>query len=130
MEADCEIQVCMLLDRGTEISALTSLSSALKFELPDRELAETVISLDANVLLRMSKNNRCDYIVDYLRTPLPGQLILPSQAIQELRNNQLLGIDLMSSSLQRKFKEIKEPTRAMTAMSLTRLTQPSADLIG
>lgn len=108
MEADCVNQVCTLLDRGTEINALTSLSSALKFELPEREFAETVIAFDANVLLRMSKNKKCDDIVDYLRTAFPGQLILPGQVIQEFWNNQFLGVDSISSALQKKFKEIKE----------------------
>lgn len=108
IETDCVDQVCALLDRGTQISALPSLSSALKFDLPERELAETVIAFDANILLRMSKHKKCDDIVDYLRTPFSGQLILPGQVIQEFWNNQFLGVDSISSSLQKKFREISE----------------------
>lgn len=108
VETDCVNQVCTLLDRGKEIGALTSLSSALKFELPERGLAETVIAFDANVLLRMSKHKKCDDIVDYLRTPFTGQLILPGQVIQEFWNNQFLGVDSISSSLQKKFKDIAD----------------------
>lgn len=108
VETDCVKQVCALLDRGTKISALASLSSALKFELQEHQLAETVIAFDANVLLRMSKHKKCDDIVDYLRTHFPGQLILPGQVIQEFWNNQFLGVDSIASSLEKKFKEIKE----------------------
>lgn len=108
MEADCLREVCAVLDRGTEIEALTSLSSALKFELPRRDLAETVIAFDANILLRISKHDKCDDIIDYLRAPFPGQLILPGQIIQEFWNNQFLGVDSISSALQKKFKDIKE----------------------
>jgi hypothetical protein len=108
VEIDCVKQVCALLDRDTEINALPSLSSALKFELPERDLTETVIAFDANVLLRMSKHSKCDDIVDYLRTPFSGQLILPGQVIQEFWNNQFLGVDSISSGLQKKFKELSE----------------------
>lgn len=108
METDCLNEVCTLLDRGTEISALVSLSSALKFELPECELSETVIAFDANVLLRMSKHKKCDDIVDYLSTHFPGQLVLPGQVIQEFWNNQFLGVESISSSLQKKFKDIKD----------------------
>lgn len=107
-EADCANQVCALLDRGTEIGALSSLSSALKFELPESDLAETVLAFDANVLLRMSKHKKCDDIVDYLRTSFTGQLILPGQVIQEFWNNQFLGVESISSAIQKKFKEISE----------------------
>lgn len=107
MENDCANQVCSLLDRATEISALKSLSSALKFELPECGLAETVIAFDANILLRMSKHKDCDDIVDYLRTAFPGNLILPGQVIQEFWNNQFLGVDSISSAVKKKFNEIK-----------------------
>lgn len=108
VEIDCVSRVCALLDRGSEIGALKSLSSALKFELPERNLAETVIAFDANVLLRMSKHRNCDDIVDYLRTAFSGKIILPGQVIQEFWNNQFLGVDSISSALQKKFKEIRE----------------------
>lgn len=108
IDRDCVDKVCALLDRDTEISALQSLSSALKFELQERELAETVIAFDANVLLRMSNHKKCDDIVDYLRTPFSGQLILPGQVIQEFWNNQFLGVDSISSALKRKFKDLSD----------------------
>ncbi|GAN90671.1 hypothetical protein Gbfr_020_071 [Gluconobacter frateurii M-2] len=108
VENDCANEVCSLLDRAIEISALTSLSSALKFELSECSLAETVIAFDANILLRMSKHKNCDDIVDYLRTAFPGNLILPGQVIQEFWNNQFLGVDSISSAVKKKFKEIKD----------------------
>ncbi|MDE1569148.1 PIN-like domain-containing protein [Aquabacter sp. P-9] len=108
VDNECEIQVCELLDRKAEINALKSLSSALKFELPECELAETVIAFDANVLLRMSKHSRCDDIVDYLRAKFPGRIILPGQVIQEFWNNQFLGVESISAALQKKFKELSD----------------------
>ena len=108
VEIDCLNQVCALLDRGTQISALPSLSSALRFELPQRELAETVIAFDANILLRISKHKKCDDIVDYLRTHFSGHLILPGQVVQEFWNNQFLGVDSISTALQKKFKEVSD----------------------
>lgn len=108
VESECVERVCALLDRKTEIKALESLSSALKFELPERELAETVVAFDANVLLRMSKHSKCDDIVDFLRSPFRGHLILPGQVIQEFWNNKFLGVDSISSALQKKFKELSD----------------------
>lgn len=104
----CVDQVCSLLDRRVDIGALSSLSGALKFELPESDLAQTVIAFDANVLLRLSKHSKCDDIVDYLRAEFPGYLILPGQVIQEFWNNQFLAIDSISSSVQKKFKELSE----------------------
>ncbi|WP_177282645.1 PIN-like domain-containing protein [Devosia enhydra] len=105
---ECVAQVCALLDRTTEIKALQSLSSALKFELIERDHAETVVAFDANVLLRMSKHSKCDDIVDYLRSQFSGQLILPGQVIQEFWNNQFLGVDSISSAVQKKFKDLSD----------------------
>lgn len=101
-------QVCALLDRRVDISALSSLSVALKFELPERDLAQTVIAFDANVVLRLSKHPKCDDIVDYLRTSFPGYLILPGQVIQEFWNNQFLAVDSISSAVQKKFRELSD----------------------
>jgi hypothetical protein len=108
MGAGCVDQVCALLDRGVDISALSSLSVALKFELPERDLAQTVIAFDANVVLRLSKHPKCDDIVDYLRTSFPGHLVLPGQVIQEFWNNQFLAVDSISSAVQKKFKELSD----------------------
>lgn len=108
LRAGCVDQVCSLLDRRVDISALSSLSGALKFELPERDLAQTVIAFDANVVLRLSKHSKCDDIVDYLRTAFLGRLVLPGQVIQEFWNNQFLAIDSISSSVQKKFKELQE----------------------
>ncbi|WP_169493191.1 PIN-like domain-containing protein [Novosphingobium olei] len=104
----CIDQVCALLDRKVDISALSSLSGALKFEPPNCDLAQTVIAFDANVVLRLSKHTKCDDIVDYLRAEFPGHLVLPGQVIQEFWNNQFLAIDSISSSVQKKFKELSE----------------------
>lgn len=105
---ECINQVCALLDRETKIAALQSLSSALKFELPECDLAETVIAFDANVVLRMSKHSRCDDIVDYLRSQFAGEMILPGQVIQEFWNNQFLGVESISNILQKKFNELSD----------------------
>lgn len=108
LRAACVDQVCSLLDRRVDIGALSSLSVALKFELPERDLAQTIIAFDANVVLRLSKHSKCDDIVDYLRAEFPGHLILPGQVIQEFWNNQFLAIDSISSSVQKKFKDLSD----------------------
>lgn len=107
-ETECVIRVCKLLNRETDVSALSALSAALKFELQTCNLAETVIAFDANVVLRLSKHPKCDDIVDYLRTNFPGRLILPGQVIQEFWNNQFLAVDSVSALVQKKFKELNE----------------------
>lgn len=107
-EAECLRQVCALLNRETELRALSSLSDALKFDLPNCDLAETVIVFDANVVLRLSKHARCDDLVDYFRTSFPGYLVLPGQVIQEFWNNQFLAVDTISSTVQKRFQELSQ----------------------
>lgn len=101
-------RVCALLERSTSIAALPALANAIRFELPTTPLSETVIAFDANVLLRLSNNPRCEDIVDYLLSRFEGRLILPGQVIQEFWNNQFQAVASVSASVRKKFGELKE----------------------
>lgn len=100
-------RVCALLDRGTNIAALQSLSRAMRYEPANAPLSETVIAFDANVFLRLSGHAKCEDIVDYLRTSFEGRLILPGQVIQEFWNNQYSVVATVSASVKRKFDELE-----------------------
>lgn len=99
-------RVRALLDRETDITALTALSEAMRFELPERALAETAIAFDANVFLRLSGNPRCEDIVDYLRTRFEGKLILPGQVVQEFWNNEFSVVPSVAASVKKKLEEL------------------------
>ena len=100
-------RVSQVLSRSTSVDALAALSRAIQFNLPPAPLEDTIIALDANVILRLSGHARSADIVDYLRTDFPGRLILPGQVIQEFWNNQFMAVLTKSAEIKKKFNELK-----------------------
>ena len=97
-----------MLSRTTSVDALAALASAMQFSLPPAPLKNTIIALDANVILRLSGHARSADIVDYLRTDFAGRLILPGQVIQEFWNNQFLAVSTKSAEIRKKFAELSD----------------------
>jgi PIN like domain len=99
--------VSEVLSRTTNIDVLAALAGAIQFNLSPAPLENTVIALDANVILRLAGHRRSDDIVDYLRTAFPGRLILPGQVVQEFWNNQLLAVATKSAEIKKKYNELR-----------------------
>ena len=99
-------RVSEVLSRTTSVDALAALANAMQFSLPPAPLKNTIIALDANVILRLSSHARSADIVDYLRTDFAGRLILPGQVIQEFWNNQFLAVSTKSAEIRKKFAEL------------------------
>lgn len=105
--------VTKILSRTGSVDALASLAGAIQFNLPAVAFEQTVIALDANVILRLSGHARSADIVDYLRTDFAGRLILPGQVIQEFWNNQFLVVATKSAEIRKKFEELRQLIGAM-----------------
>jgi hypothetical protein len=82
------------------VSQLHALVHALRPATHAAPLARTAIGLDSSVFLRISGHAKSVDIIDYLNSAHSAPLILPGQAIQEFRNNQLQAVDTVASGLR------------------------------
>lgn len=94
------------LDRQRSISALESLSAAVKAKVVDAEMTTAAIVLDANVFLRIPNHKRSVDIVDYLVGVHTPPLVIPGQVIQEFWNNQLSAINTVYKSIHKKYSDL------------------------
>lgn len=102
------LNVKNVLSRTSEFDALTSLSNAIQFNLSAAPIEKTIISFDANVILRLSNHARSVDIIDYLRANFSGRLILPGQVVQEFWNNQFVVVQTKSTDIKSKFDDLRK----------------------
>lgn len=103
-------EVRSVLAREVNLDALSSLASAMHFQLEDVPLSGSVIAFDTNAFLRLAGHRRCDDIVDSLRTSFEGRLILPGQVIQEFWNGQTVMLSV-ADNVKNKFVELEKAIR-------------------
>jgi len=96
-----------VLDRQIQLDSLDELISAINKTEIHPDIQQIAIGIDSSVFLKLANHKQSADIIDYLDTKHTGPLILPGQAIQEFWNNQLAGVDTVSTTLKRKFSELK-----------------------
>ena len=108
---ECIVEVLQVINRNVDISLLASLKSALKTNSCKKPLSKTVIAFDANVFLRINNHPNSEDIIDFLRTSFDGELVLPSQAVQEFWNNQYNVVVTLADKIEKDLNSLDKNIR-------------------
>lgn len=84
------------------ISAVRGRSTGLKFS------PQMAVCFDSNVFINMGKGAKGAELIDYFAQQHTAPLILPSQVLIELWNNQLTGVEAYVGKLSRQFEELNK----------------------
>lgn len=109
--------VWSVLNRGLNVDALLELYKAIDpgERRPDVSNCDSIaFGFDTNAMYRLGLNGtRGADSIDYLRTQHSGPVVLPGQAIQELWNNLLAGVEPQAKQLRKRFDDLKESVEAI-----------------
>lgn len=87
---------------ATVVSAVRGRSTGLKFS------PKMAVCFDSNVFINMGKGAKGAELIDYFAQQHSAPLILPSQVLIELWNNQLTGVEAYVGKLGRQFEELNK----------------------
>lgn len=110
---DALARVWDTLNRDSSLDALAMLHRSLS---PSRQLESAerlVIGFDTNALYRVGRGRAGADILDYLRARHDSPLIVPGQTLQEVWNNQIVGVVPLAKALQSKLREIESEAKKL-----------------
>lgn len=100
-------RVWQVLNRDLPLEALGNLHRSL---LPERQLAgaqRLAIGFDTNAMYRVGRGRSGADVLDYLRARHHSPIIVPGQTLQEVWNNQIVGVVPLAKALQTKLLAIE-----------------------
>lgn len=83
-------------------AAIRGRSTGLKFS------TDMAVCFDSNVFINMGKGAKGAELIDYFAQQHKAPIILPSQVLIELWNNQLTGVEAYVGKLSRQFEELNK----------------------
>jgi len=74
---------------------------------------QIAVGFDTNAIYRLGLGKKGPDAIDYLRTRHNGPTIVPGQAIQEIWNNVLAGVEPQARSLRKSFEAFQQQVKAI-----------------
>ncbi len=102
-----------VLNRDCPLDALGDLHRSLSPERQLRKVERLAVGFDTNAMYRVGRGRAGADVLDYLRTRHKSPIIVPGQTLQEVWNNQIVGVVPLAKALRTKLQEVEAETKKL-----------------
>lgn len=101
-EVDALRELELLIGRSKPLNTIEQILNATQMTNSNvKDLDNAIVCLDTNIFFHLANSGRRVQVVDYLASQFEGPIIVSGQAMQEVWNNYLSGVDTIAENIRK-----------------------------